>query len=123
MEKVKLDLPKHNKHGWYVNVASSLTDYLQTDGTIKDGAKNGYWATEEEAVKARNKYLKGDDMLERFKKATKQQRKNDIEIFQLAPKEIQERMAKDAEKRAEASEKALEIAELLSKFDATVIVV
>lgn len=123
MKKVQLDLPKRFKtSGWYVSVKDRLIGYLHKDGSIHDGASNGgYWATEEGANKAREEYLKGDDMLDRFKKATKAQRKNDIEIFQLAPKEIQEKLLKDAEKRAESSEKALEIAKLLSKFEATII--
>ena len=61
-EKIKLNEPRQNNHGWYVGVANESRLYLHRDCMVRKSTKNesgrwtGYFATEEKALAAINKY-------------------------------------------------------------------
>jgi hypothetical protein len=60
-ERIELDAPDRNPHGWYVGVANETSRYLHRNGEVRKTTESeagwtGYFATEAEAVAAIEKY-------------------------------------------------------------------
>jgi hypothetical protein len=63
-ERTRLDHPRQNAYGWfgwYVRAAASFSNYLHSDGVVREsirhsGNDSGYFATEEEALAAIAKF-------------------------------------------------------------------
>jgi hypothetical protein len=60
-EKIELDKPTKNNHGWFVGVENDVYHYLHRDGVIREsivyfGENMGYFATEAQALAAIEAY-------------------------------------------------------------------
>jgi len=64
-EKVELDQPEKNPHGWYVGVANETSRYLHRNGEVRKTTESeagwtGYFATEAEALAVIAKFQKAN---------------------------------------------------------------